>query len=187
MRVYRVLFFLTLVLSSFQALAAPTTKTILDTKPFTSETDPFLESLDPSFREGPPTFYLNIAVGFSGGNYLERDEYLQAPFLALRYMPLVDEQPDWDYQVEVNQENLVGLAVGKRWYCCPDDEFLPYLRASANLFLKGSGELGGIAEIHRWRARASAGVGKKFNFEAGAGLAITGADLFAQFGYNFEF
>lgn len=187
MRVYRLLFFLTLVLSSLQVFAAPTSKTTLETKPFKGETDPFLKGVDTSLYERPATFKLNISLGFEGGNYLERDQYLQSPFISLRYMPLEDEIPDWDYQIEVNAENLVGLAAGRRWYCCPDDEYIPYLRASAHLFLKGSEGLGGLAEIRRWRARASAGVGRKFSFEMGFGIAITGTDLFSQFGYNFEF
>lgn len=188
MPVYRHLFFLTLVLSSLQVIAAPTTKTTLETKPFSGESDPVLESYDPSFSKGPPSFLLNLSLGFAGGNFLERDEYNQGAFAALRYMPVeLEELPDWDYSVEVNQKNLVGLGVGRRWYCCPDDEFIPYLRLSGNIFLEGAGELAGIAEIRRWRARASGGVGQQFTFEMGFGLAVTGTDLFAQLGYNLAF
>lgn len=186
MPVYKLLFFLTLVLSCFQALAAPTSKTTFETKPFSGENDPFLESVDSSFHKRPTSIF-NISLGFEGGNYLERDQYMQDPFISLRYMPLSGDFPDWDYQVELNQENLVGFGMGRRWYCCSDDEFVPYLRASANLFLSGSGEIGGIAEIRRWRSRFSGGVGKKLSFEMGFGIALTGSDLFAQFGYNFDF
>lgn len=165
-------------------MAAPQTTTTFETTPLSDEEDPYLMErvTDPA-----ATFLMHIALGFSGGNYLERDKYQQGPYLALRYIPLTEDLPTWDYQVEVQKDNLVGLAVGRRWYCCPQDSYLPYARVAANLFLEGAGELAGIAEIRRWRARAALGIGAKVTWEVGLGIAITGPDLYTQLGYNFSF
>lgn len=187
MRVFLPLFFLTLVLSGFATLAAPQTTTTLETTPLSAEDDPLLATVTPSMIKDRPTFYLNTSVGFAGGNYIESDEYHQGPFLALRYIPMNESLPVWDYQVEVNKANFVGISVGRRWYCCPEETYMPYVRASANMFLEGSGELGGLVEIRRLRLRGSIGFGESFISEFGVGYAITGPDIFAQFGYNFSF
>lgn len=183
MRVIHTLIFLTLVVSPLTGVTAPNTTTPIESTPLMGDHDPLLVGLES--RAQPRNYQINVSVGFSGGNFLEANQYQQGPYLALRYIPLVDELPDYDFQADVSKSNLVGLAAGRRWYCCPDDSYLPFLRLSANLILKGSGELGGIAEIRRWRARASAGVGERFISEFGLGMAVTGPDLFAQFGYNF--
>lgn len=187
MRVFLPLLFLTLVVSSHSAMSAPQTTTTVETSPFSAKEDPELAHLDPEQRNSRPTSIFNFSLGFAGGNFLERDEYQQGVFFALRYIPLEDDKQVWDYQLEVNKDNLVGGALGRRWYCCPGDTFEPYVRASANLFLKGSGELGGIAELRRWRLRGAVGIGETFISEFGVGYAITGPDLYAQFGYNFLF
>lgn len=188
MPVFLISFFLTLVLGNNPAVAAPKTNTTFETTPLSGESDPLLEHPDPSLRRIAPAFQLFLSAGFAGGNFLERDQYQQGPFLALRYLQLKEALPALDYELAIHAaDNLIGLGLGKRWYCCPDDDFLPYLRVSANLILKSSAELAGIAEIRRWRAGASAGVGRNFTFEAGVGIAVTGPDLYGQFGYNFEF
>lgn len=182
MRVFEFLLFLTLVVCPGIVTAAPDATIPFKSSDFKSEEDETLIGVTPKPRKSAS---FNVSLGYSGGNFLEQDQYEQGPLLALRYLPLTDELPTWDYHAEVTTENLVGIAVGRRWYCCPEDPFLPYLRLSANLVLKGSDELGGIAEIRRWRARASAGVGEVFTSEFGFGLAVTGPDLFALFGFNF--
>ncbi len=182
MRVIEILLFLTLVVSPLFTKAAPDTTIPIKPSDFKTEEDPHLMGVEPRPKQ---LGYFNISVGFSGGHFLEKDSYKQGPLLALRYLPLTQDLPQWDYHAEVTTENLVGIAVGRRWYCCPEDPFLPYLRMSANLILDGDSELGGIAEIRRWRVRASAGVGEVFTSEVGFGLAVTGPDLFAQFGFNF--
>lgn len=187
MRVFLSLLFLTFVLSTLQSQAAPQSKTTLETTPIDAQPDPNLVAIDPELREKIPTFYLNTSLGFSGGNYLEGDEVNSGPYMALRYYPLWSDYPTWDYQVEVNSSNLIGLSAGRRWYCCSDMAFEPYLRLAGAMFLDGAGELAGFVEIRRWRFRASAGVGEKFVTEIGVGYAITGPDLFAQFGYNWGF
>lgn len=186
MRVFLPLIFLTLVVSSLTTLAAPQTKTTLETQPLTGENDPLLGSITPAMIAAKPTFLLNVSVGFEGGNYLERDEYEQGPYIAFRYMPLNHDLPDWDYQVEVNKANLIGLGVGRRWYAT-EELYQPFVRLSANMILDSKGELGGLVEIRRLRLRGSMGVGETFTAEFGVGYAITGPDLFAQFGYNFSF
>ena len=188
MRVFLPLLFLTLVLSLSSAKAAPQTSTTMETTPYSIKDDPDLARLDPSNRAALPTAAISISLGFSGGNYLERDEYQQGPFLALRYMPLENNAtPVWDYQLELNKDNLVGLSLGRRWYCCPGDSFMPYARVSVNMFLDSSAELASFAEIRRWRLRAAVGLGETFVSEFGVGYAITGPDLYAQFGYHFPF
>ncbi|MGZ3774584.1 MAG: hypothetical protein ACXVCY_02005 [Pseudobdellovibrionaceae bacterium] len=172
-------------MSSVQATAAPTTKTKLETKPFQDE--PLLESVEPAFQKKEPLFLLNISLGFGSGKLLEQDKTMQGSYIAVRYMPTHQPLPDLDYQVDVNTENLIGFGIGKRWYCCSDNELAPYARLSGNVFLSSAGEIGSLVEIRRWRARTSLGLGKKISFEAGVGMAVTGADYFAQLGYNFEF
>lgn len=187
MRVFLSLLFLTFVLSGYQSLAAPQTKTTLETTPLSTEPDPNLVPIDPELREESPTYLVNTSLGFSGGNYLEADEVSSGPYLAIRYLPLWSDFPTWDYQVEVNSSNLIGLSAGRRFYCCPEYDYIPYLRLSGALFLEGAGELAGFVEIRRWRFRASAGIGDTFTMEMGVGYAITGPDIFAQFGYNWGF
>ncbi|KYG68293.1 hypothetical protein AZI87_03285 [Bdellovibrio bacteriovorus] len=187
MRVILSLLFLTLVLSVSVSQAAPQTTTTLETQPLSGEDDPLLATRDPEARASIPTFLLGTYLGFEGGNYLESDEWDQGPFLSVRFIPVQDDSIYWDYEVAVNTANFVGLGAGYRWYCCPDDRFNPYLRASANLYLEGADEIAGLVEIRRWRARASVGMGETFNAEFGVGAAVTGPDLFAQFGYQFAF
>lgn len=168
--------------------AAPQTATTIKALPLNEDEDPLLKKNGPLSSRAAPSLFLHLAVGFSGGNYLERDEYQQGPYLALRYVPFKwEELPTWDYQAEVNKDNIIGLSIGRRWYCCPDDAFLPYVRLSGATFLEGSGELAGLFETRRWRARASVGVGERLTSEFGVGTAVNGPDLFAQFGYNFAF
>ncbi|MEN0058298.1 MAG: hypothetical protein AAGB31_05650 [Bdellovibrio sp.] len=187
MRLSIQLLFLTFVLGPVFSHSAPQPKTTLESAPLEDQDDPSLKNIDP-YAKAPPTFWLGLSIGYSGGNYLERDEYEQGPFFALRYMPLAkDDLPTWDYQVEVTQDNLIGLTLGHRWYCCRLDPFNPYARLAAATFLEGSGELGGFVEIRRWRARAALGMGEKFIWEFGTGLSVTGPDIYAQFGYNFAF
>lgn len=186
MRLFLTPVFLTLVLSGQLSTAAPRTKTTVNPLPMTAEAGTPLRPLPEELRDKPATSLIGIALGFAGGSYLERDQYIQGPFLSVRYMPLgEDQRPQWDYQVEVNQQNLVGLSMGHRWYCCPEDTFMPYGRLSAIMVLDPSSELAGLAEIRRWRLRSSVGIGETFVSEFGVGVAVTGTDLYAQFGFYF--
>lgn len=187
MRLLLLPFFLTFVLNASLVSAAPQTTTTIQTTPLSGDDDPALVRTNPAFREDPVTFFMNLSFGYGGGNLLERDEYVQGGYLALRFMPLKNDQIVWDYHLDVSEKNLMGLAVGRRWYCCPGDEFMPYARASANVILDPKDELAGFAEIRRWRLRAAVGIGESFVWEFGVGLAVTGPDIYAQFGYNFGF
>jgi hypothetical protein len=189
MRLLLLPFFLTFVLYTPPTFAAPQTTTTIESTPLTGDDDPSLKRVAPELRDQEITSYFNLSAGFAGGNFLERDEYEQGPFVALRYMPLLHDQIVWDYHLAINfsKESLIELALGRRWYCCPGDEFMPYARASANLILNPKDELAGVAEIRRWRLRAAVGIGESFVWEFGVGLAVTGPDIYAQFGYNFGF
>lgn len=187
MRLLLLPFFLTFVLNGISVWAAPQTTTTMESAPLTADEDPSLARVDPQFREEPMTSFMTVSLGYVGGNLLERDQYKQGAYLALRYMPLERDLIVWDYQLEVNEANLIGLALGRRWYCCPGDEFMPYARASANLILNPKDELAGFAEIRRWRLRAAVGIGENFVWEFGVGLAVTGPDIYAQCGYSFGF
>lgn len=189
MRLLTNLLFLTFVLTPLFSLAAPQTTTTVDPTPYEGADDPSLVATHPDLRTEPTTFYLNVSAGYQGGNFLERDEYQQSGFASVRYMPLQNDQLIWDYQLAYHfeKESFMNLALGRRWYCCPGDSFMPYARASANLIINPKDELAGLAEIRRWRLRAGLGLGESFVWEFGVGLAVTGTDLYAQFGYNFPF
>ncbi len=182
MRLISSIFFLTLVLISASGQCAPQTTTTVAPIPYRIEEDPLLAASEPRELRN---YLLNISLGLASGHYLEQDRYQQGPFLTLRYMPLVDDGIQWDYQAEVHLTNNVGLSVGRRWYCCEKDPYNPFLRLSGNLILQGSSELAGAIAVRRWRARAGVGIGQKYIFEFGFGFAVTGADLFAQTGINF--
>lgn len=182
MRVHYHLLFLTLVLAPTDSFCAPIEKITVTPQPLDTEEDPYLVR---QVMGKERNYLLNISLGMAGGNFIERDQYHQGPYLAVRYLPLEEGIPKWDYQAEVTKDNFVGLSVGRRWYCCDQDPYLPYLRLSGNLILQGSDELGGLAAIRRWRLRAAAGIGETFVSEFGVGLSVTGPDLFAQFGFNF--
>lgn len=182
MRVIISLLFLTLVVSPHLGAAAPNTTVPQESVYLKADSDPDLYGIKPQEHRNS---VFNVSVGYSGGNYLESSQYQKGVSLSLRYIPLTADVIDWDYEATIHESNLVGLAIGRRWYCCPEDPYLPYLRLSANLILKGTDELAGIAEIRRWRARASAGIGEVFISEFGLGYAVTGPDLFALFGFNF--
>ncbi|MDG0815583.1 hypothetical protein [Bdellovibrio svalbardensis] len=188
MRLLRSILFLTLVLSAFISEAAPKTKTTLEPSPLTTQEDPFLKKKNLSFQDRIPTSQINVALGYAGGNFLENDQWAQGVLLSLRYSSLkgTDLLPTWDFQGELNKDNILGVFVGKRWYVSEDD-YHPYVRLAAGSFFDASGELANFVQIKRWRLRASAGAGTKFTFEFGFGLAVTGPDLFGQFGYNFDF
>ncbi len=188
MRLLPSILFLTLVLSALTSMGAPTTKTTLDPAPLTNQEDPFLKQKNLAFQEKLPTSELNISLGYASGNFLENDEWVQGPIVSLRYSPLegTDLLPSWDLQVELNKDNVLGVFFGKRWYVT-DDDYHPYVRLAAGSFFDASSELGNFVQIKRWRVRSAFGVGTKINFEFGFGVAVTGPDLFAQLGYNFDF
>lgn len=188
MRLLRKLLFLTFVLNCGLSAAAPQTTTTMDPRPFTAD-DSEITRTHPELKEQPITFLLNISAGFEGGNFLERDVYQQGSFASIRYMPLKENHVVWDYQLAFNfeKENFMNAALGRRWYCCPGDSFMPYARVSANLILNPKDELAGLVEIRRWRLRTGLGIGENFVWEFGVGFAVTGTDLYAQFGYNFAF
>ncbi len=176
-------------MSSFflHAQAAPNTGTTYDTTPLSAESDPFLSK---AAREGLPTsptesFYFGL--GYGAGDYLDPDHYLQGPTLVLRYAPVKWDDLVWDYQIEFNTANILGLTVGRRWYFKIANPWTPYYRFSAGTFLDGFTELGGLVDLERWRVRGSAGIGQKYNFEAGIGYALAGLDYYAQFGYLLMF
>lgn len=189
MRLLWMLLFLTFVLNSHSGFGAPQTTTTVDPSPFQGADDSSLVRTHPGLMERPVTFLLHISAGYEGGPFLERDEYHQGSFAAVRYMPLEKERVVWDYQLGYNfeKDHFMNLALGRRWYCCPGDSFMPYARASANLILNPKDELAGLAEIRRWRLRAALGLGESFVWEFGVGFAVTGTDLYGQFGYNFAF
>ncbi|MNL03711.1 hypothetical protein D3C87_1242560 [compost metagenome] len=172
---------------SLSAHAAPSTKTTYDTQPLTTEPDPFLTAEGVKGMIMPPKNSLLLAVGYAGGNYIEADEYIRGLSFVIRYAPLDHEQIVWDYQVDVNSDNLVGFSAARRWYCCPGDKFDPYARVSVGSYLDGKAELAGFVDLKRWRVRAAWGFGKSFNTEMGVGYALAGFDLYIQTGYIFLF
>ncbi len=187
MQVLRCLIFLTLVAFHWGTLAAPSDKTTLPSLPLNDDPDPYLEGRTSTLRERAPASQINLSLGFMGGNYLERDEYQQGPTAVLRYASIATGLPIWDYQIEFQtQDNLLGLSMGRSWYI-DQLRFNPFFRTSAGVHLDGNGQLAELVEIRRWRLRGSTGIGETFTIEFGAGLAVTGPDLFLQVGHNFTF
>ena len=181
--------FVLLVVSflSLNVQAAPSTKTTYETQPLTSENDPFLTQEGVQGMTFPPKNSLLLAVGYGAGNYIEASEYIRGVSFVVRYAPLEHQEIVWDYQVEVNQDNLVGFSAARRWYCCPGDKFDPYARLSLGSYLDGKAELAGLVDLKRWRIRGGWGIGKSFNTEFGVGYALAGFDLYIQTGYVFLF
>ena len=176
MRVFIPSIFLTLVLSASVGFSATTPRTTLDSQSLSTESDPYLSDRAASIRTPAPTWQMSLGVGFTGGNELENDEWAQGPTFALRISALTPHNlPVWDYHLEVNKDNLVGIFLGRRWYL-ENDRFNPYFRVAAGTFLDASEEIGNIVQIKRFRARGSAGLGEDFFTEAGVGLAVTGPD-----------
>lgn len=186
MRVIFPLLFLTLVVSPLLVKAAPSTTTTVQGSALSGDDDEYLGSFR---REDLPQHAKNklfLGTGYEGGHFTEGGEYAKGPFFVVRWSQLAN--PNWDYEVQyLTGEEIVGLAVGRRWNCCEQDPYQPYARVSLNTFIRSGDELAGFVEIRRWRARAGLGVGEVWNFEAGAGVAVTGTDLYLQFGYNFVF
>lgn len=174
-------------LISFDVHAAPSTKTTYETQPLTSEDDPFLTKEGVQGMTMPPRNSLLLAVGYAAGNYIEASDYIKGLSFVVRYAPLEHEEIKWDYQVEVNQDNLVGFSAAHRWYCCPGDKFEPYARVSVGTYLDGKAELAGLVDLKRWRVRGALGLGESFNTEVGVGYALAGFDLYIQTGYIFLF
>jgi hypothetical protein len=188
MRLFIPAIFLTLVVSISVGFAATTPRTTLDTQPLSPESDPYLSDKAASLRTPAPTWQVSLGLGYTGGNELERDEWAQGPTFAIRFSSLQHRgQPIWDYHFEVNKDNLVGAFVGDRWYCCENDRFNPYFRAAVGTYFDASDEIGNIVAMKRFRARGSFGIGEDFFTEMGAGLAVTGPDLFLLLGYNLKF
>lgn len=188
MRVFTCLLFLTLVVSSIQLHAAPTTTTTLETSPLTGEDDEYLGTLKASDFPPRKEYLLNLSLGYQSGNYLERDEWLQGPYLVVRLSSIKrDPLPVWDYEVSVNNEQFLGAGVGHRWYFAPEDRFVPYARLGGHAYLDTADGITGFIEIRRWRVHASVGAGETFTGEFGTGFSVTGPDLYAQFGYNIQF
>jgi len=179
--------FLTLVVSASVGFSATTPRTTLDTQPLSPESDPYLSDKAASLRTPAPTWQMSFGVGYTGGNELENDQWAQGPTFAIRFSSLeYRELPKWDYHFEVNKDNLVGFFVGRRWNL-ENDRFNPYVRVAVGTYLDASDEVGNLVQIKRFRARGSVGIGEDFFTEMGAGLAVTGPDLFLLFGYNFKF
>jgi hypothetical protein len=159
---------------SLSVHAAPSTKTTYETQPLTTEADPFLTEEGVKGMIMPPKNSSLLAVGYAAGSYIEPDEYVRGISFVVRYAPLDHEVIVWDYQLEVNHENMIGLSAAHRWYCCPGDKFDPYARVSIGSFLDGKAELAGVVDLKRWRVRAGWGLGKSFNTEFGVGYIQTG-------------
>ncbi|ASD62725.1 hypothetical protein B9G79_03650 [Bdellovibrio bacteriovorus] len=188
MRVFLSLLFLTLVVSSIQSLAAPTTTTTLETSPLSGEDDPDLASVKVSDFAERKEFMIQTSLGYQSGNYLERDEWTQGPYVALRFAFIKQSPlPVWDYELSYNTEEFLGLGLGHRWYFAEEDRYLPYARLGGNAYLESSDGVTGLIEIRRWRVHAGIGAGETFTGEIGTGFSVTGPDIYAQFGYNFQF
>lgn len=187
MRESLTLLLLTLVLGGSLSHAAPTPKTTLPSTSYEDEYDPSLVAIPKEEQEFEARYFLTLGGGFAGGNYLESSSYFQGPYFTLRFLPVEKRQLVWDYVFELHQDDIFSLGLGRRWYCCPDDPFLPYARLAANIVFNPKDEIAGLAEIRRWRLHAAVGLGKSFTTEIGVGLAVTGPDLYILLGYNFGF
>lgn len=188
MRVFFLMIFLTFVVNTPHGSAAPNTTTEMEALPYEGQDDPLLRDKEYLANlEKPPQYQLTTSLGYGGGHYLEKDQYVIGPYLRIAFAPLENFLPDWDYSGEVNTENLIGVFIGKRWYCCPEDEYLPYYRLSAGSYLDADAGLANFVEIKRLRARAAWGFGKHFVTEIGVGWAVAGSDYYLQFGFPWEF
>lgn len=188
MRVFLYLLFLTLVVSTLQSEAAPSTTTTIETSPLSGESDPDLATIKPSDALERKNFQILAALGYQSGNYLERDVWTQGPYLLLRMSSIQKQaQPAWDFEVGLSSEELLSAGLGHRWYFAPDDIYLPYARLGGNAYLESSEGLTGLIEIRRWRVHAGIGAGETFTGEVGTGFSVTGPDLYAQFGVQFQF
>ncbi len=191
MRVYFFTLFLTFVVNLVfipSTMAAPSTTIKVNPTPLSGESDPsFADKKYLATIEKPPTAQVIFSLGYGGGPYLEKSEYIVSPHVRLSYATLTDELPDLEYSLEINDQNVLGFFFGKRWYCCPGDQFLPYYRLSLGSYFDGNSGLANFAEIRRLRGRAAFGVGRSFFTEIGAGYAATGADYFVDIGYQLQF
>ena len=104
MRVLFALLFLTFVLGHSLAQAAPSTSTTFETTPLDSDEDPLLSNQEYlETVEKPISSLVNVSVGYGGGNYLERDEYIQGIYFKLLYASLYRRDlPTWDISMELN-------------------------------------------------------------------------------------
>jgi hypothetical protein len=105
----------------------------------------------------------------------------------IRYSPMEYDLPKWDLQIELNEANLVGMFFGKRWYCCEGEAFRPFVKLAGGTYVSSKGELANFVDPKRWRVRGSVGIGQNFCSEIGVGYAVAGYDIFAMFGYNFDY
>lgn len=186
MRLIYPVLFLTLVLSPLFVKAAPSTTTTVEGSSLSADDDEYLGSFRREDLPQHAQYKLLLGAGYEGGHFTEGDEYAKGPFLTARWTLL--SAAAWDYEVQyLTGEQIVGLGIGRRWNCCEQDVYQPYVRVSLNTFIRSEDELAGFVEIRRWRARAGLGVGDVWNMEMGAGVAVTGTDLYIQFGHNFLF
>lgn len=187
MREILIPFLLTLVIASSLSWGAPSTRTSLPSRPYSAESDPTLVARPETEQKKTSRYLLSLGTGYSGGHYLNSDLYSRGSFFSFRFLPLSQKNTDWDYSFELHESDIFFLGVGKRWYCCEDDPYKPYARIAGSLVLHSKDELAGMVEVKRWRAQGGLGVGQSLFAETGAGVSITGTDLYLLIGLNLNF
>lgn len=189
MRVFINLLFLTFVLASTQSVAAPEVSGQII--PSTMDASPLVGPVWPR-DQSPYTF--SVYSGYAGGNFFDSDKVLSTSVLGFRFSLDSDSDHSWDYNFEVNTpSNLIGIALGRRYFIFTTTDLAPYYKLAAGTHLKASNVFVNFIEIKRWQFRASAGMANLFNLnnhlytEAGIGIAVIGFEYFAVLGLNFNF
>lgn len=188
MRVLIIFYFLTFVLSATLSHASSSNRTTIHPADYDANKDEYLSTIPRSDFAPRREWDLGALVGFSGGNYLEDYSWPQGPDFTLRLERLTSsEESKFFTEVTLTSKEYFSVGLGKKFLINDRDIYAPYSVLSLNSYSEFDENLKGLFKMNRWRIRAGAGIGVRFNFEFGAGLAVNGPDLYARFGYKIRF
>ncbi|HEY8272034.1 MAG TPA: hypothetical protein VIG33_14175 [Pseudobdellovibrionaceae bacterium] len=185
MRLSIPILFLTLVVNSIAANAAPT----IHHEPRPIEISPKDKS-EPLYSSDPKERYWSFRLGFLGGTLSEAQPTDPLFFYGLGYKFLNGSLSTWQMEVSGAKDNFLHLVVGKKFYFSFQDT-LPYYKFSAGDLIDSGGGLGSILNLKKIQAIAAIGLDDVLKWnqylqaEIGVSYALIGTQLEISLGFGF--
>jgi len=187
MRLYASTLFLTLVLNTLAASAAP----VKNTQPSAIEisprqnSEPVFASIDKTERNW------SIRFGFLGGALKETHQAEQVYYYGLRYDFLREPLSAWEFEGITGKDNFLRLALGKKFYFPLEEVTRPYYRFSVGDLIDSTDGLGAVLNPKKIQAIAAVGLDDMFKLnqrlqgELSVSYALIGPQLDISLGFAF--
>lgn len=186
MRLYKLILFLTLVVSGHAAKAAPT----FEHQPDFIEMSPKGPS-EPIYSSPRTERDWSLRLGFLGGTLSETNKAAQIYLVGLRYDFLKDDISTWQMEASVGKENFVHLVLGKKWAFPLEQVTKPYYKFAIGDLVESTDGLGSVFNFKKMQAIAAVGLDDLFHWdqrlqgEISLGYALVGPQLEMSLGISF--